>query len=210
MDIVEIEKRRMKERRKNYTSGSDSTDKTSATKSYVNFLITRILISIIIFFGAIILMNASTKFESFITEHVMKENISFSKIANIYNKYFGSIVPFESLIKDEATVFDEQMTYEQIAIFNDGYELTVEENYLVPILNSGIVVFIGEKEGLGNTIIIQGIDEIDYWYSNVQNLSCSLYDYVSKGDLLGTVDGTKLYLTFKKGTDYLDYDEVVG
>ncbi len=140
---------------------------------------------------------------------MLKDNMSFSKIANVYDRYFGNIVPFEDLMKNDTTVFNEKMTYENIANYKEGYELTVKENYLVPTINSGIVVFIGEKEGFGNTIIIQGIDEIDYWYSNIDNSTVALYDYVEKGEYLGTSKGNKLYLTFKKGTEYLNYDEVL-
>lgn len=66
------------------------------------------------------------------------------------------------------------------------------------IIFFGLIVFIGEKEGLGNTLIIQGIDETDYWYSNIENSNFSLYDYVSKGELLGITKTNKLYLTFQK------------
>ena len=127
----------------------------------------------------------------------------------MYNKYFGSIVPLKNMGSDEKTVFNEKMTYEEIKNYQNGYELTVQNNYLVPVINSGIVVFIGEKDNLGNTVIIQGIDGIDYWYSNVENLSVNLYDYTSKGDYLGTSKDNKLYLTFKKENDFLEYDEVV-
>ncbi len=205
MDTLLEEKRRLKRKRKTYCNENTFSEK----QKYVNLLITRILISVILFFGLIITMNISDLGRSFIKDNVLSESFSFTKVKNLYNEYFGNILPFEDLMKDESTVFNEKMIYEEINNYKDGYELTVKNNYLVPIINSGIVVFIGEKEGLGNTLIIQGVDEIDYWYSNVTNTTANLYDYVSKGTYLGTTNGTKLYLTFKKGNDYLDFDEVV-
>lgn len=207
MDTFEEEKERIKKRRMNYTKVKEPQ---KDGKKYVNGLIARVLIAIIIFFGLIIISNTTSFGKTFVKEKVLKDNISFTKIANVYDKYFGNIVPFENIIKSDATVFNEKMTYDSITNYKDGYELTVKENYLVPIINSGIVVFSGEKEGLGNTIIIQGIDEIDYWYSNITNTTVSLYDYVNKGEYLGTARGTKLYLTFKKGTEFLGYDEIIG
>lgn len=204
----ELEEALMRQKRKRRMQLSNNTEKRENRKDYVNGLIVRVLISIIILFTTIILCNFNPKIESF-KEEIMSENMSFSKIANVYNKYFGSIVPFESIFKDEQPVFNEKMTYDEITNYKDGFELTVKKDYLVPIINSGVVVFMGEKEGLGNTIIVQGIDEVDYWYSNVTNTSCTLYDYVSKGDVLGNANGEKLYLTFKKGSEYLDYDEVM-
>lgn len=206
MDAIEEQKRRMKLRRGNNIGKKKLV---ANNKDYVNLLITRVLFAVIIFFVMVILSNTTEFGANFVKNKVLGENMSFSTVANIYNKYFGSILPFEKIIKDDQTVFSEKLSYEGISNYKDGYELKVKRNYLVPVINSGIVVFIGEKEGYGNTVIIQGIDEVDYWYSNVTNLSCSLYDYVSKGDYLGTADGEKIYLTFKKGSEYLEYDEIL-
>lgn len=205
MNTVEECKMRMKRRR-----GLGENKKPSPeSRTYVNMLITRVLVSVILFFGAIVLSNMTTWGREFIEKEVLTDSISFAGLAHFYDKYLGSIVPFDDILKDDATVFDEKLSYEEITNYKDGYELKVKKNYLVPVVNSGIVVFIGEKEGYGNTIIVQGIDEVDYWYSNVTNVPISLYDYVSKGNYLGTVDGDKLYMTFKKGSEYLEYDEVI-
>ena len=75
---------------------------------------------------------------------------------------------------------------------------------MVPSLESGIVVFVGEKEKYGNIVIIQSKDKVDYWYGNMDNLNIKLYDYVEKGNLLGVADNY-LYLLFQKNGEYLDY-----
>lgn len=211
MDSLEEEKRRIKKRRENYFNNKCEflEGEEEKKKNYVNGLIARLLIGLIVFFGILIATNFNEHINNFVHEKIMKENMSFTKITDIYNKYFGSIVPLKNMGSDEKTVFNEKMTYEEIKNYQNGYELTVQNNYLVPVINSGIVVFIGEKENLGNTVIIQGIDGIDYWYSNVENLSVNLYDYTSKGDYLGTSKDNKLYLTFKKENDFLEYNEVV-
>lgn len=205
----ELDEVKMRLKRKRRMNLSSKSPKGEEQKSYVNNLIARILISIIIFFACIIAINTSPKASNFISKKVLKENISFSKVANAYNKYFGNIIPFEDIYKDEAPVSNEKLTYDSIDNYKDGFVLSVKKNYLVPVLAPGVVVFIGEKEGLGNTIIVQGTDEIDYWYSGIENESCSLYDYVEKGTILAATTDDKLYLTFKKGSTYLDYDEVI-
>lgn len=211
MNGIEEYKLRMKKRREEVVNGKSGNSKelNNETKKYVNFLITRVLVAVIIFFGVVIMQNTTTLGKNFIEEKVLKENISFTEIGNLYNKYFGNVLPFEDVLKGDQTVFSENLSYEEISNYKDGYELKVPTNYLVPVVNAGIVVFIGEKEDYGHTVIIQGIDEVDYWYSNVDNLSVSLYDYVSKGSYLGTAKGDKIYMTFKKGSDFLEYDEVV-
>ena len=62
---------------------------------------------------------------------------------------------------------------------------------------SGIVTFIGEKEGYNNTIIIQQSNGYYAWYGNVQE-KVKLYDYVEQGEILGTSkDNFYYYVLYK-------------
>lgn len=203
----EIKKMKIKRRLK---FGDEENDSHNAPKNYVNSLIARSLCALILFFICIILLNTNKITSEFIRENILTENISYTKIGNVYNKFFGNILPFEKILKDEAvSVFKENLSYEKIDQYKDGFALSVAKNYTVPIVETGVVVFIGEKDDLGKTVIIQGIDEIDYWYSNLSEVSLSLYDFVNKGNILGSVDGNKLYMTFKKDGEFLDFDEVI-
>ena len=82
----------------------------------------------------------------------------------------------------------------------------MDKNYLIPINESGIIVFIGEKEGYGNVVIVQRVDGVDEWYGNISNVNVKLYDYVKKGDLLGDTSDI-LYLVYKKDGNVLNYEE---
>ena len=78
----------------------------------------------------------------------------------------------------------------KISKYKDGAKLTVKDNYAVPVMDSGLVVFAGEKEGYGMTIVVQRPDNVEVWYANLDNANMSLYDYVKKGDIVGTLDYT--------------------
>ena len=103
-------------------------------------------------------------------------------------------------------------------VFNDNIEQS-RENFengtkfkysnLTPIksIESGIVVFFGEKERLGNTIIVQGVDGYDIWYSNVNNSNLQIYDYVESDIIIGDTD--ELIITISKDGNYIDYDEYI-
>ena len=67
-------------------------------------------------------------------------------------------------------------------------------------------MYLGDKDNLGNTCIIQGVDGVDIWYSNIDTSNLTLYDYVSKGDMLGTTLSDKLYLTLEKDNEFIDYE----
>ena len=43
-------------------------------------------------------------------------------------------------------MFNEKLKYKEESLYKDGVKLTVNTNYLVPVMKSGIVVFMGEKE----------------------------------------------------------------
>ena len=80
---------------------------------------------------------------------------------------------------------------------------------MVPVLESGIVIFMGEKDGYGNTVVIEQVDGIDVYYSNISTDGIKLYDYVEKGKLLGEAQDEKLYLVFQKDGSYLNYKEYI-
>ena len=96
------------------------------------------------------------------------------------------------------------------SIYYDGVQLEVSPSYLVPALEDGLVVFIGEKENYGDVIIIQGINGVDIWYGNMANTSIKLYDYVEKGTLLGEVKENSLYLVYSKDDKFLNYEEYLN
>lgn len=71
-----------------------------------------------------------------------------------------------------------------------------------------MIVFIGDKENYGKTIIVEDLDGVYNWYGNIDNSSLKLYDYVEKGSLIGEAS-LKLYLVFSKGDKFLDYEEYI-
>ena len=165
----------------------------------------KLLISIVITLIILILIKSSSNFKNDFYKQVFSNNISFTKLKNVYNRYLGNFDIFDKVVKEE-TVFNEQLTYESSENYLDGVKLNIGSNYLVPINESGIVVFIGPKENYGNTVIIQRIDGIDEWYGNIENVNVKLYDYVSKGELFG--DSNKsLYLVYKKDGKVLNYEK---
>ena len=136
-------------------------------------------------------------------KEVYTTNISFAPLTEVYNKYIGKLDIFNELSSEP--VFNEMLFYNNKESYLDGVKLKIESN-LVPINESGIVVFIGEKEGYGNTIIIQRIDGVDEWYGGIINTNVKLYDYVEKGKLLGEIE-EYLYLVYKKDGNILNYEE---
>lgn len=178
------------------------TNKTLIT--HVNKFLFVVLLTVI----TLILLKSNTSFKTKFYKYVFEDNISFASINNLYQKYFGSVIPFSDLIesKVEAT-FEEQLNYQQKEKYLDGVLLTVSSNYLVPSLETGMVIFVGEKEGYGNTVIIEQVNGVEVWYSNITS-SVKIYDYIEKGTLVGEAND-KIYMVFKKDGEVLNYEDYI-
>lgn len=178
-------------------------------KKNISIGLSKFLITVVLTLACLIILRDNTKLQTIFYKNVYETNFSFATINKIYKEKFGSPIPFSDIIekKETNTVFNENLTYSEKSKYKDGVKLTVSKNYLAPAIESGMVVFIGEKEGYGNTVIIQQVNGIDLWYSNLKNVSIKLYDYVEKGNLIGEVNDDSLYLIYKKDGKVLDYEE---
>ena len=176
---------------------------------FISF-INKMFISILITLITLIIVKRDPSLKSAIKDKIFNSNFSFAKINKWYKEKFGSILPIDNIIPENTvSVFDEKLKYKSDSLYKDGVKLTVEDNYIIPFIQSGIVIFIGEKENYGKTIIIQQVDGIDVWYGNISDVNVKLYDYVEKGNVLGNCNNNMLYLVFQKEGKYLNYKEYI-
>lgn len=195
MDEIELIKREIRNKEK----------KEPVMKNKWYSFLTKIMILGILFLGILIYSKTSDENKMVLYNKIFGSNFSFASINKWYQKYLGNVLPFKEIVKNVEPVFNETLEYNGSSIYKDGVQLTVASSYLVPINDDGIVIYVGEKEEYGNTVIIQQSNGIDVWYGNVTNLNVGLYDYVEKGSLLGESKDTKLYLVFKKDGKVVDY-----
>ena len=201
-DLIRIKK----EIRKKQMQNQKSNKRNGKLFKYVSKTLVLVCITLI----TLIVLKSNPKLQKTFYQYVFENNITFAKINKWYESKFGSAIPFSNWIKDNTeTVFNEKLQYKEINKYEEGVKLTVDNNYLIPVLESGIVVFIGDKDNYQNTIIIQQVNGIDVWYSNVNNSNLKLYDYVEKGGLVGETINNELLLVFKKDGKVIDYQEYI-
>ena len=152
----------------------------------------------------LLISMANETCRNYIKKYLLETNFEFSKISGIYNKYIGKLTDDDI----EVVSSNQLLEYTKEEKYIDGVKLTVSENYNVNLLESGIVVFIGEKEGYGNTIIVQQSNGIDAWYGNIQNSNVKIYDYIEKGTIIGNANNI-LYLVFQKNGENLNYEDYI-
>ena len=174
---------------------------------YLRSLILRSTLALLIFLIMAILSKTNISYKDTIVRNIYEKNISFTKIKKIYTKYLGGVFPLEKVLDNEVSVFKEELSYESITKYKEGAKLEVTNNYLVPIIKEGMVIFVGEKEDYGNVVVIEDMDGTDIWYGNMDTISVKLYDYVEKNTYLGTVKNNNLYLVYQKDGVFLNYKE---
>ncbi len=158
-----------------------------------------------------------------VVKRTMEQEFQFAVVSDWYNQQFGEPISLLSSKKKQQTVAKE----EDYAVPASGKVLqTFEANgqgvfvqtglsAVVDAVNEGLVIFAGNKKGLGNTVIIQHTDGTESWYGNLVDVSVSVYEYVQKKQKLGTVadsaDGKsgKFYFALKKDEKFIDPIQVI-
>ena len=179
-------------------------------KFSIKKLFSKLMVCIVLFLLVSIFYKSNTSFNNFVNKHFYNNTFNFTKVKNLYNKYLGGIFPLDKVTNTTEVVFNEKLKYSSFSKYKDGVKLDVDDNYLVPNVSSGLVVFIGEKEGYGNVIIVKTEDDIDIWYGNINNSVVKLYDYVEKGSFLGEAKGNYLYLVYCQDGKFLDYEKMLN
>lgn len=175
---------------------------------YLKNLITRFLISLIVFIGTAIYIKIDARNMLYVEDYVFTDNIEFTKINNWYQSKIGKIIPNTKQASEMVFSADEikKNNYEK---YLDGVKIEDIKGNPVSTIYGGIVVFIGEKDGYNNTLILQGNDGIDYWYGNIDNINVNLYDYLEKDTIIGSAKDDFIYLVLQRNGKYLDYDEYI-
>lgn len=203
---MDIENIRKKIRSKNSNSNVVGNNK------YIKSLLYRVFFAFLIVLTVLLFCKFSNKYDAFIKKNVFEKKINLAYLNNIYSKYLGNIIPFKDLkIFKEETIptFNSKLEYSNLSIYKEGIKLSTTKSYLVPSLESGLVLYVGEKEGYGKCAVVEQINNVDLWYCNLNITNIKLYDYVEKGKLIGEVDDS-LYLVYQKdgkSVNYKDYFE---
>lgn len=188
-------------------SNKNIKEETNKKNPFKCFIFKTFLV-LIIFGISTFLVRNNANIKNIIYNHVYNTHFSFASFKNLYNKYVGNVIPFQNIFETKK-VFNEKLEYKSLSKYNKGVKLTLSDNYAIPIIKGGIVIFSGEKEGIGKTVIIQQSDGIDVWYGNLSNTTMKLYDYVEDNAIIGEAKDNELYMIFQKDGVEIDYKEVL-
>lgn len=159
------------------------------------------LFTIVIFTMIVItLSNTSPKFKSFIVDKVLNSTIDFSFVNKLSNKVTNV---FKTSNNTLPVVKEENNRKER---YKDGIKYIVNKGASVNIKDSGIVTYIGNKDGYNNTVIIQQSNGYYAWYGNIKE-EVKLYDYIESGNKIGSSLTNEYYYVLLKDNKPVNLNE---
>ena len=176
-------------------------------KRNIKIWISKFCISIILFLMGMIFVKKNPSSKQWLTQKIFEESFPFQQMQVLYEKYFGNALSINKVISKTEPVFHESFSYESVEAYQNGARVKVENHLAIPALESGVVIYIGEKEDLGETIAIEQVDGVVTYYSHLHTVHKNLYDYVEKGEVLGEAFDDEVYLAFQKKGEYLNYQD---
>ncbi len=163
---------------------------------------------------------ASRQAQDFIGE-VMERDFNFASVNAWYRELAGrSILPTFSLEESE-TKSDREVKWVPVVrgkvlrSFQEdgqGVLIQVEENSPVVSAAEGWVVFVGEREGLGQTVIIRHAKGNEIWYGRLKEPQVREKEWVKPQQPIGMPGGTEgsLYIARKSGEIFIDPQDVIA
>lgn len=192
-----------------FNMNKKETEKKSFTSKFIYSILVKTLIVVVLFLASLIYIKQSNKNKNNFKNVVYNNSLSFAKIYNVYKKYLGDVIPFKNIFKDNTKlVSSEKLTYKSITKKDNGYLLSISNNYTVSSITSGIVIENKKDSNYINMITVQDKNGLNITYGILTDINIKLYDYIEKGEIIGAASD-KLYLSFKKDNKYLSYEEVL-
>ena len=155
----------------------------------------KVLYSIIILLVGMIITKNNPELKETIKEKLFEKSLPMTEARNIYEKYFSM-----KKKEKETPVWNEKIPVQKEEKTEKGVKLVVLDNTPIPNLESGIISYVDQ-----NKIIMEQVDGVVATYSNVETKDYKLYDYLEKGEILGTSSSKEVIISFTKEGEYYDY-----
>lgn len=197
-------------------------------------LVLRVMVAAALFLGVgILFKNPTPAFDgarAFIKDTFHHE-FQFALVSDWYKKQFGeplALFPKSNGSKEEMKAGQANPGY---AMPVSGTATTVTKTFtdtgkgimvetgsskaVVEAVKQGFVTSVGEKPGLGKTVVIQLPDGSEAWYGKLAKVDVKLYDTVEAKDKVGTVTAAKdgksgtFFFALKKGDSFVNPLKVI-
>ncbi|MGV3487896.1 MAG: peptidoglycan DD-metalloendopeptidase family protein [Tuberibacillus sp.] len=191
------------------------------------FIIKCIVAAALVLGTGIYFKNAGHSFPKVekVIRYAMNEDVNFAKVSDWYEKQFGeplALFPSSSSTnkassneKGFAVPVSGGTVTQTFSDTNQGVLIQTESDAKVDAIENGFVVSVGQKKGIGKTVVIRHNDGTESWYGKLDAVNVKPYDFVKKEQNIGTVaktDGQKngtFYFALKEGDHFVDPIQVI-
>ena len=181
-----------------YEEYKNNKNKVKNKFSFIRRIFSKLFTVIIFTMIIITISNYSPKFRNFLINEVLNKSMNFSKVNNLLDKV-------SNVYKKEETKNVSNIITNNSEKYKDGIKYFVKDNENVLVKNSGIITYIGNKEGYNNTVIVQQSNGFYAWYGNIKE-KVKLYDYVEEGSVIGLASGEYYYVLLKDDKPVLTHE----
>ncbi|WP_077614598.1 M23 family metallopeptidase [Caenibacillus caldisaponilyticus] len=158
--------------------------------------------------------------------YALEEDLNFAKVSDWYERAFGeplTIFPFNEKdggdVKNAASQFAVPVNGTVTKGFSDatkGVYVETVKNAEVEAIDSGFVVSVENKEGIGRTVVIRHSNGAESWYGKLSQADVKVYEFVKKGQKLGKVTNESgksnglFYFALKEKDRFVDPIQVIS
>lgn len=203
---------------------------TASTPS-VNKLIVRIACAVLLVAAVYTIVHSDNpefaEAEEFVRQ-VMETDFNVVAVMNWYEERVGEHPSFlpQIIKRDEVPDTDEPRDYvlpvsggRVVSSFGQdqqGIFVGTASTLPIEVVKQGLVTFVGERDGLGDTVIIDHGDGVESWYGHLIDVQVQVYDWVEQGKVIGTTSVSQdsgeglFYFAMRKGSVFINPLDVIS
>jgi len=210
-----------------YLPFTQGEDRQSANAQLLSSFVFKAIVAAVLFFSVAILYRMDASFlqkpKSWVTDAVTEE-FQFASVNKWYQESFGEPLAFlpqmPSSDKVEPVTAQHALPvngtiHESFQKNGQGVVIETSQEQDVKASKSGNVIFAGNSNETGKTVIIQHADGSKSYYGYLDNIDVTQYEYVDSRKEIGTTTPSSngeqqhLYFAIQKGDDYIDPVQVI-
>lgn len=180
--------------------------------------------SVVLFFASVIILKGNIpimKQSETWVRNAYEEHLPFASMHDWYVQHLGIPLALVPQTETVSTIEEESIHMplqgEVIESFHDngtGIYIKPEEKSYVQAVNKGVVIFAGNKEETGQTIIIQHADRTETTYGHLSSIDVHLYKTVATDEFIGTIDPDDatetMFFSIEAKAGYVDPVKVIN
>ena len=158
-------------------------------------------------------------------DDVYQKEFQFASVSNWFEDTIGKPLAFlpKDTIKGNGPASDSHFAtpatgkiMQSFVKDGQGVLIKTSNSTSVDTIKEGVVIYAGEKETYGKTVIVQHPDKSESWYAHLQEVNVSLYEEIKKGAKIGKVspsdepDKGQFYFALKANGKFIDPNEVIS